>query len=93
VVGLRKVTVVEMRSKSKEGGSTVYVCEEEITAPGESDRTASVRGLLRFNGPNKLAVDEEHVATITIRTWSRLGRETPNFGWLSPKQIKFGPKL
>jgi hypothetical protein len=35
-----------------------------ITASGESDRMATVKGLLRFNGPGKMTVDEEHVATV-----------------------------
>jgi hypothetical protein len=79
------VTVEEMRSESKEGDGSVYICEEEITAPGESDRTARLKRLLQFNGSDRLADDEVHVATVTIRTWSRFGRETPNFGRLSPK--------
>ena len=54
-----------MRSELREVGGTVYICEEEITAPDESDRTATDIGLLRFNGPDELAVDEEHVATVT----------------------------
>jgi hypothetical protein len=36
----------------------------EITAPCESNWTAIVERILQFNGPDKLAVGEEHVATV-----------------------------
>ena len=35
-----------------------------ITTSGASDRMATIKGLLQFNGPDKLAVDEEHMATV-----------------------------
>lgn len=56
-------------------GAAQYIYEKKITAPGESDRTATVKGLLRFNGPDKLAVDDEHVATVTKECGPDLGRK------------------
>jgi hypothetical protein len=69
------------RKKGGCGGSYMRV---EMTAHGESDRTASIQRLLRFNGHDGTAADGSHMATVK-RWWSWLGRETPNFGRLSPK--------
>ena len=44
-----------------------------ITTSGESDRTATIKGLLQFNGPGKTTVDEEHVATVIKDRGPELG--------------------
>jgi hypothetical protein len=57
-----------MVARRRNGFGEGYRCgiymRGEITASGETDRTTTVKGLLRFNGPDRVVIDEEHVATV-----------------------------
>ena len=57
------------RSEQEEGGCDGSYMRGEMTAHGESDRTASIQRLLRFNGQDGTAADGSHVATVK-RWWS-----------------------
>ena len=62
----------ETRSESRKGAAqNLYA--KKMTASCRSDRTDGVKGRLRINGYDKLADDDEHVATVIKERGPDLG--------------------